>query len=61
MAGTESASIQGGVAAGERLPDLGPARHATMVRAAIHGLIATWHVAPGSFSCDAAAAALAAW
>jgi len=28
----------------------------TMVRAAIHGLLASWHVAPWRFSWDAAAA-----
>ncbi len=51
--------IQGGVAAGEWSPDFDAALHATMVRATIHGLMATWHMAPGSFSWEAAAAALA--
>jgi AcrR family transcriptional regulator len=53
--------IQDGVAAGEWPADFDAALHATMVRASIHGLMASWHVAPGSFSWDAAAAALAAW
>jgi AcrR family transcriptional regulator len=51
--------IQGGVAAGEWPADFDAALHATMVRATIHGLMATWHMAPGSFSWEAAAAALA--
>jgi AcrR family transcriptional regulator len=56
-----TALIQAGVAAGEWPLDFDAALHATMVRATIHGLMAAWHVAPGSFSWDAAAAALAAW
>ena len=55
-----TALIQDGVAAGEWPRDFDAALHATMVRATIHGLMATWHLAPGSFSWDAAAAALAA-
>jgi AcrR family transcriptional regulator len=55
-----TALIQAGVAAGEWSPDFDAALHATMVHATIHGLMATWHLAPGSFSWDAAAAALAA-
>ena len=55
-----TALIQAGVAAGEWPPNFDAALHATMVRASIHGLMATWHVAPGSFSWAAAAAALAA-
>lgn len=56
-----TALIQAGVAEGEWPPDFDAAGHATMVRATIHGLMATWHLAPGSFSWDAAAAALASW
>src|SRR5262245_1009362 len=56
-----TALIQGGVVAGEWPADFDAARHATLVRATIHGLMATWHLAPGSFSWDAAAAALASW
>jgi AcrR family transcriptional regulator len=56
-----TALIQDGVAAGEWSADFDAALHATMVWATIHGLMASWHVAPGSFSWDAAAAALAAW
>jgi AcrR family transcriptional regulator len=55
-----TALIQAGVAAGEWSPDFDAALHATMVHATIHGLMATWHLAPESFSWDAAAAALAA-
>ena len=54
------ALIWAGVAAGEWPPDFDAALHATLVRATIHGLMATWHLALGSFSWDAAAAALAA-
>lgn len=54
-----TALIQGGVAAGEWPPDFDAALHATIVRATLHGLMATWHVAPESFSWEAAAAALA--
>src|SRR6266536_1347264 len=54
-----TALIQDGVAAGEWPPDFDAALHATMVRATIHGLTATWHLAPESFSWEAAAAALA--
>jgi len=56
-----TALIQAGVAAGEWPPNFDAALHATMVRATIHGLMASWHLAPGSFSWNAAAAALAAW
>ncbi|HJZ50261.1 MAG TPA: TetR/AcrR family transcriptional regulator [Roseiflexaceae bacterium] len=56
-----TALIQDGVAAGEWPPDFDAALHATMVRATIHGLMASWHIASESFSWDAAAAALAAW
>jgi AcrR family transcriptional regulator len=55
------ALIRAGVAAGEWPANLDVALHTRLVRATIHGLMATWHVAPGSFSWDAAAAALAAW
>ncbi len=55
------ALIHVGLAAGEWPPDFDTLRHATMVRATIHGLMATWHLAPGSFSWDAVAAAMASW
>ena len=55
-----TALIQAGVAAGEWPPDFNAVLHATMVRATIHGLMAAWHLAPESFSWEAAAAALAA-
>ena len=55
-----TALIKTGVAAGEWPPDFDAGLHATLVRATLHGLMATWHVAPESFSWDAAAAALAA-
>ena len=54
------ALIRAGITAGEWPPNFDAALHATMVRATIHGLMATWHLAPESFSWDAAAAALAA-
>ena len=55
------ALIQAGVTAGEWPKGFDVALHATLVRATIHGLMATWHLAPGSFSWDAAAATLASW
>jgi len=55
------ALIQEGVVAGEWPANFDVGLHTRLVRATIHGLMATWHVAPGSFSWDAAAAALAAW
>ncbi|HEY3229053.1 MAG TPA: TetR/AcrR family transcriptional regulator [Roseiflexaceae bacterium] len=55
------ALIRAGVVAGEWPTNLDVALRTRLVRATIHGLMATWHVAPGSFSWDAAAAALAAW
>jgi hypothetical protein len=34
---------------------------ATLVRAALHGLMAAWHAAPGSFDWGALAATLVEW
>ena len=49
-----------GVAAGEWPPGTDPALAARLFTASLYGLMAQWHLAPGSFSCQAAAAALAA-
>jgi AcrR family transcriptional regulator len=53
--------IESGVAAGEWPASLGVALHTRLVLATIHGLMASWHVAPGSFSWEKAAAVLANW
>ena len=55
------ALLRAGVAAGEwpRATDI-PTR-ATLIRAALHGLMVTWHAAPGSFDWNAAASALVEW
>lgn len=49
-----------GVAAGEWPADTDPALAARLFTAGMHGLMAQWHLAPGSFSWPDAAAALAA-
>ncbi len=48
-----------GVAAGEWPEGTDPALAARLFTAGLYGLMAQWHLAPGSFSWDAAAAALA--
>jgi len=48
-----------GVAAGEWPAGTDPALAARLFTAGLYGLMAQWHLAPGSFSWDAAAAALA--
>ncbi len=48
-----------GVAAGEWPPGTDPALAARLFTAGLYGLMAQWHLAPGSFSWDAAAVALA--
>ena len=48
-----------GVAAGEWPADTDPALAARLFTAGLYGLMAQWHLAPGSFSWEAAAAALA--
>jgi AcrR family transcriptional regulator len=53
--------IRLGVAVGEWPWETDIAARATLIRAALHGLMATWHAAPGSFDWDAAAAALVDW
>jgi AcrR family transcriptional regulator len=55
------AVLQAGVAAGELPATTDVAARATLMWAALHGLMATWHVAPGSFDWRAAAAAIADW
>jgi AcrR family transcriptional regulator len=49
-----------GVAAGEWPPGTDPALAARLFTAGLFGLMTQWHLAPGSFSWDSAAAALAA-
>jgi AcrR family transcriptional regulator len=53
------ALIQAGVHAGEWPPATDAALAARLFTAGLYGLMAQWHLAPGSFSWDAAAAALA--
>jgi len=48
-----------GVAAGEWPAGTDPALAARLFTAGLYGLMAQWHLAPGSFSWEAAAAALA--
>ncbi len=55
------AVLRAGVAAGEWPATTDVSARATLVWAALHGLMATWHVAPGSFDWCAAAAAIADW
>ncbi|HZV52606.1 MAG TPA: TetR/AcrR family transcriptional regulator [Candidatus Dormibacteraeota bacterium] len=42
--------VEAGVARGEWPPDTDPEAHARLILAAIHGLMAEWHLRPGSFS-----------
>src|SRR6516164_1951822 len=51
--------IAAGVSAGEWPEGTDPALAARLFTAGLYGLMAQWHLAPGSFSWDAAAAALA--
>jgi AcrR family transcriptional regulator len=51
--------ITAGVSAGEWPEGTDPALAARLFTAGLYGLMAQWHLAPGSFSWDAAAAALA--
>ena len=51
--------IAAGVEAGEWPDGTDPALAARLFTAGLYGLMAQWHLAPGSFSWDAAAAALA--
>jgi AcrR family transcriptional regulator len=50
--------IAAGVQAGQWPAGTDPALAARLFTASLHGLMAQWHLAPGSFSWDAAAAAL---
>jgi AcrR family transcriptional regulator len=56
-----AALLQAGVAAGEWPATSDVSARATLVWAALHGLMATWHLAPGSFDWRMAAAAVADW
>ena len=51
--------IAAGVRAGEWPPGTDPALAARLFSAGLYGLMAQWHLAPGSFSWDAAVAVLA--
>jgi len=51
--------IAAGVKAGEWPADTNPALAARLFSAGLYGMMAQWHLAPGSFSWPAAAAALA--
>jgi len=51
--------IAAGVRAGEWPPGTDPALAARLFAAGLYGLMAQWHLEPGSFSWDAAAAVLA--
>ncbi len=52
--------IAAGVRAGEWPAGTDPALAARLFTAGLYGLMAQWHLAPGSFSWQAAAATLAA-
>jgi AcrR family transcriptional regulator len=51
--------FQAGIAAGQWPPGTSPALQARLFIAGLYGLMAQWHTAPGSFSLEAAMAALA--
>lgn len=51
--------FQAGIAAGEWPPGTDPALQARLFTAGLHGLMAQWHAAAGSFSLETAMAALA--
>jgi AcrR family transcriptional regulator len=51
--------VEAGVASGDWPPDTDPEVQARLVLAAIHGLMAEWHLRPGSFSWRAMAGILA--
>ena len=53
--------IRAGVAVGEWPRTTDVSSRATLIRATLHGLMATWHAAPGSFDWDATAVALVDW
>jgi AcrR family transcriptional regulator len=55
------ALLRAGVEAGDWPAHTDVATRATLIRAALHGLMATWHASPGSFDWEAAAAALVTW
>lgn len=51
--------VEAGIANGELPAGTDPELRARLILAAIHGLIAQWHLRPGCFSWREAAAALA--
>ena len=50
--------IQAGITAGEWPGGTDPVLQARLITAALHGMMAQWHLAPGSFSWDTVAGAL---
>jgi hypothetical protein len=54
-------ALHAGIAAGEWPVDTDVALHARLIRAAQHGLMAEWHLAPGSVAWEHAAQALTCW
>ena len=55
------AVLLAGMAAGEWPATTDASARATVIRAALHGLMVAWHGAPGTFEWNAAAAALVDW
>ena len=54
-------ALHAGIAAGEWPTDTDVALRARLIRAAQHGLMAQWHLAPGSVAWERAAQALTWW
>src|SRR5262249_36625989 len=52
--------IAAGIAGGEWPTETDPELHAQLILATLHGLMAQWHLRPGSFSWEEMARALAA-
>jgi AcrR family transcriptional regulator len=57
--GQLAALIRAGIAAGQWPAGTDPDMRARLITAALHGMMAQWHLAPGSFCWDAVADALA--
>lgn len=58
--GKMSQLIGAGIACGEWPPETDPELHAQLILATLHGLMAQWHLRPGSFSWEEMARVLAA-
>lgn len=52
--------VRDGIAAGEWAPGTDAGLEARLITATLHGLMAQWHLSPGSFDWEAAATSLAA-